>query len=163
MRISLLLPLLLLGGLPTPVQAQPHQGFADVEKIRSLLAKPERDLDYAQTKLTIDKMIQPSISINATRNQLDAMAQEIKAMAGPSPTPIVLKNTLRLYLYQAGPWNNNQAFLYDFNDPLGTKISNKLLPNYLASKRGNCITMPFLFIILGDKLGLKVAASTAPL
>lgn len=33
----------------------------------------------------------------------------------------------------------------------------------MANKKGNCITMPFFFIILGDKLGINVTASTAPL
>lgn len=69
---------------------------------------------------------------------------------------------LRRYVYESGQWNDYQPFQYDLEDPFGTKIVNKLLPSYLASKRGNCVTMPLLFIILGQRLGIEVTASTAP-
>jgi regulator of sirC expression with transglutaminase-like and TPR domain len=45
---------------------------------------------------------------------------------------------------------------------LGTNISNKLLPTYLKSRKGNCVTMPFLFILLGQKLGIELTATSAP-
>ena len=61
-----------------------------------------------------------------------------------------------------GDWNGHRPFQYDLSDPLGHKIANKLLPTYLATRRGNCVSMPVLFIILADRLGLPVTASTAP-
>jgi len=54
------------------------------------------------------------------------------------------------------------SILYDLVDPLGTKIADKLIPNYIASRRGNCVSMPVLFIVLADRQGLNVTASTAP-
>jgi hypothetical protein len=33
----------------------------------------------------------------------------------------------------------------------------------MSNKKGNCITMPFLFIILGDRIGINVTTSLAPL
>ena len=53
---------------------------------------------------------------------------------------------LKRYIYEPGEWNNFQPYQYDMDDPLGTKLSNKLLSHYLAAKKGNCVTMPFLFI-----------------
>lgn len=70
---------------------------------------------------------------------------------------------VRKYLYEAGAWNNNQPYHYNFDDPKGTKVINKLLPTYLVTKKGNCISMPLLFIVLGQRLGIEVTASTAPL
>jgi len=49
------------------------------------------------------------------------------------------------------------------SDPLGTKIVNKLLPNYIATRRGNCVSMPILFLILATRMDLPVTLSTAPL
>ncbi|MDO1528622.1 transglutaminase family protein [Fulvimonas sp. R45] len=66
-------------------------------------------------------------------------------------------------LYQAGPWNDNRPFTYDFNDPLGKNIQNKLLSTYLDTRKGNCVSMPLLYVILGQKLGLDVTLATAPL
>jgi hypothetical protein len=70
---------------------------------------------------------------------------------------------VKKYLYEAGAWNSNQPYQYDFADPKGTKIINKLLPTYLTTHKGNCISMPLLFIVLGQRLGIDVTASTAPL
>ena len=71
-------------------------------------------------------------------------------------------DALRFHIYQPSPWNGNQPFGYDLDDPFGVNIRNKLLPTYLTTRKGNCISMPLLFIILGQKLGIDVTASTAP-
>ena len=69
---------------------------------------------------------------------------------------------IKKYLYEAGAWNDYQPYQYDFTDPKGTKVKNKLLPTYLVTKKGNCVSMPLLFIVLGQRLGIDVTASTAP-
>lgn len=84
-------------------------------------------------------------------------------MLPPNASSRAKLEALKTYLYTAGPWNNQQPYQYDFDDPLGQKISNKLLPVYLASRKGNCVSMPLLFIILGQRLGLDVTAAHAPL
>ncbi len=120
-------------------------------------------MDFATIKLTIDKMIDPSIDINASLKQINGIVTEVRAMAGNNPSSNAKLVALKRYLYEKGPWNGYEAYQYDFDDPQGTKIKNKLLPNYLASKKGNCVSMPLLFIILGQRLGIDVTASTAPL
>ena len=62
----------------------------------------------------------------------------------------------------AGEWNSNRPFAYDLSDPLGHNIQNKLLSTYLETRLGNCVSMPILFLILADRLGVKVTLSTAP-
>jgi regulator of sirC expression with transglutaminase-like and TPR domain len=64
---------------------------------------------------------------------------------------------------KAGPWNDNRPFTYDHDDPLGLNVQNKLLSTYLRTRRGNCVSMPTLFLILADRLGLNVSFGTAPL
>lgn len=145
--------------------AEPEKSTFDKnrELIETMLSQPAEKLDFATIKLTIDKMIDPSIDIDKTMGLLDKMVEDIQGMISPNASSVEKMHVLRKYLYEKGEWNNHQIHLYDFEDPLGTKIANKMLSNYIASKRGNCISMPFLFIILGDKLGLNVRASTAPL
>jgi len=70
---------------------------------------------------------------------------------------------LQRYIYQPGPWNGDNAFSYDHDDPYGLNVRNKLLSDYIQDSRGNCITMPFLFIILGQRLGLDVVPAMVPL
>ena len=119
-------------------------------------------MDLAVVKLTIDKMIEPSIDINANLKKIDSIVAQILAMAGSNPSSNAKLLALKRYMYEKGPWNDNEPYQYDFADPRGTKISNKLLPTYLATKKGNCVSMPFLFVVLGQRLGLDVSASTAP-
>jgi regulator of sirC expression with transglutaminase-like and TPR domain len=133
------------------------------QQIHHILKQPEQDIDLGQTKLTIDKHIDPSIDIQANLQKVDAIVNKIRAMPEFGVSSESKLSALKRYLYEAGEWNGNQPYRYDLDDPLGTKISNKLLSNYLVSKKGNCVTMPFLFIILGQRLGLDVTAASAPL
>jgi regulator of sirC expression with transglutaminase-like and TPR domain len=131
--------------------------------IRAILEKPDKQIDLARTKLTIDRMIDPGIDIEANLKKLDAMAKQIRTYLPPNSSQIQKMEILRDYVYKPGPWNDNQPYRYDLDDPFGKNIRNKLLPTYLLTKRGNCVSMPFLFIILGEKIGLDLTASTVPL
>ena len=137
--------------------------FSEAERISDLLDQAEDQIDFARTKLTIDKIIDPTIDIEGTLKQIHRMVEHIRTMLGSNPTSKDKVLAIKKYLYEVGPWNDSRPYRYDFDDPLGTKISNKLLSNYMASRKGNCVSMPFLFIILGQKLGIDVTASTAPL
>ena len=127
------------------------------------MSQPEADIDLARAKLTFDQMIDPSIDVDAELVQIDAMAGTVREMAGSNATDLQTAQALQKFIYESGEWNGFRPYQYDFDDPLGTKLSNKLLHNYIDSGKGNCITMPFLYIVLGDRLGLNVTASTAPL
>jgi regulator of sirC expression with transglutaminase-like and TPR domain len=136
--------------------------FKEVRDIRSILKRPEKEIDLARVKLIIDRMIDPTMEVEANLEKIDTMVARIKAIPdfGVSSTSRLL--ALKRYLYEPGQWNGYRPFQYDLDDPLGQKIRNKLLPSYLDSKKGNCVTMPLLFIVLGQRLGIDVTASTAP-
>lgn len=134
----------------------------EARRIAALLEQPEEKMDFARIKLTIDKMVDPTIDIDANLQRIETIVGQIKGMLGPYSTSNDKLIALRRYLYEPGPWNDYEAYHYDFDDPLGIKIVNKLLPNYLKTKKGQCVSMPFLFIVLGQRLGLDVVASTAP-
>ena len=150
--------------LSSPALAQRAVSAADtnLQTIRAILQTPEADIDLAKAKLTIDHMIDPGIDVAGTLAQLDAMAKELKAVLPAGASRRLTLDALRYHVYQASPWNGNRPFQYDLDDPFGANIRNKLLPTYLATHKGNCISMPMLFIILGQKLGVDVTASTAP-
>jgi len=134
----------------------------EAKRLVALLEQPENKMDFARIKLTIDKMVDPKIDVEANLKRIDAIVSQITVMAGPNPTSDDKVKALRRYLYEPGLWNSFEAYHYDFDDLRGIKIANKLLPNYLATKKGQCVSMPVLFIVLGQRLGLNVVASTAP-
>lgn len=127
--------------------------------LHRLVAHP---VDYAVAKVTIDKMVDPSIDVKATLHELEGWAEKVRARLPPNAdhytTFMVLGSTLAV----PGPWNDNHPFSYDLSDPFGKNIRNKLVSEYLKTRKGNCVSMPMLLLILGQKLGLDMALATAP-
>jgi regulator of sirC expression with transglutaminase-like and TPR domain len=137
--------------------------ITQLETIRKMLQTPENEIDLAKVKLTIDKMIDPKIDETATLARIEEITRNVRAMYPADSSNRYKFEALRSYLYQPGPWNQYQIFKYDLEgDPLGTSITGKLLANYIATRRGNCVSMPILFVIVGQRLGLDVTLSRAP-
>ncbi|MDD2738436.1 MAG: transglutaminase family protein [Methylomonas lenta] len=137
--------------------------FREAQTLKAILEQPEETIDFAKAKLTIDKLVDPSVDVKANLKKIDAIIKTIQSLLPANATSQDKMLAVKKYLYKLGTWNNGQPYRYDFDDPKGTKIINKLLPTYLATKKGNCVSMPLLFIVLGQRLGLDVTASTAPL
>lgn len=134
----------------------------EVKHVRAILEQPEAKIDLARAKLAIDKMIDPSIDIEANLMAIDRMVKEITEQPDFGPLSASELLALQRYVYLPGDWNTRRAFEYDLDDPLGSNVFHKLLPYYLQSRKGNCVTMPILYVILGDRLGLDLTLSTAP-
>lgn len=130
--------------------------------VQALLTRPVARIDFARVKLTIDRMTDPSIDIERDLKQLDAMAADIKGRLPANPSSREKLEVLKTYLYQPGPWNDHRPFTYDLSDPSGKKFRSRLLSNYLRTRKGNCVSMPHLFLILGRKLGLDLRLAVAP-
>lgn len=131
-------------------------------EVGTILSVPDGELDYARTKLALDKLVAPTVDAEAAISQLDQMADAAARLAGKDAADDGKIAALRQLIYEKGPWNDYRPFGYDHDDPSGTHTPNKLLHNYLASRRGNCVSMPILLLILAEKLGLDVALVTAP-
>lgn len=136
--------------------------FEEVRVIRNILKRPEDKIDLGRTKLIIDRMIDPSIDVASGVRKLDAMAAGVRAMPEYGASSASRLEALRRYVYVSGTWNGHRPFEYDLDDPLGANIKNKLLPTYLSSRKGNCVSMPLLLVILGQRLAIEVTASLVP-
>jgi len=84
-------------------------------------------------------------------------------MAGPSPSDRYKLAAVRKAIYVSGAWNYNRPFTYDLADPLGQQVRSKMLSTYVRTRKGNCVSMPVLFLIVADRIGLKVRLAAAPL
>jgi regulator of sirC expression with transglutaminase-like and TPR domain len=133
-----------------------------VRKVQAALSAPDSKIDLASAKLAFDKIADPTVDIDANLKLIQKMTADIRTLAGPMATKRVLVTTLRTYLYESGDWNAYKPFQYDLSDPLGTRLPTRLLPYYLTTRRGNCVSMPILFVILADRLGLHATLALAP-
>jgi regulator of sirC expression with transglutaminase-like and TPR domain len=133
------------------------------QSIESILELPEDQIDLGIAKLVVDRMVDPNIDIDLHLTKFDSMITEIEKILGPRVKSMDKMLSIKTYLFDSGIWNNFKPFVYDLDDPMGRKLKNKLIPNFLNTKKGNCVSMPFLFLILGKKMGINVKASSAPL
>ncbi|HEY1089715.1 MAG TPA: transglutaminase family protein [Burkholderiaceae bacterium] len=147
--------------LALPCLAISKERFASSE-LRAQFALPESRVDLAQAKLTIDQIIDPSINREATLHEVDALIKSVRERIRPAASKRDQMDVLLETLYKPGPWNGNRPFSYDLSDPMGRNAHNKLLSTYLASRKGNCVSMPILLAIMAQRLGLTATLATAP-
>ncbi|WP_158601682.1 transglutaminase family protein [Solilutibacter pythonis] len=130
--------------------------------MRAQFQLPDDRVDYATAKLAVNSIIDPSTDTAAVRRQLDQWERAVRGNVPATPTARQVLDALLKTLYVPGEWNQDKPFTYDLSDPLGKNPKNKQLATYLATRKGNCVSMPTLFVILGQRLGLTVALATAP-
>jgi regulator of sirC expression with transglutaminase-like and TPR domain len=131
--------------------------------VRDVLSVPDNALDYARAKLAFDQIIDPALNVDATLAEVHRLGSNANALAGANASPAAKLSALRRVIYESGTWNGGRPFAYDHADPLGQNVRSKLLATYLATRRGNCVSMPVLALIVGERMGLNLALSTAPL
>lgn len=153
----------LLAWTLAPVSALAKTSQSVPSLIASILAGAESQLDYAKAALAVDALIDPAANLQASEAVIARLVDAARQMAGPNPTDAYKLAAIRKAIYDAGPWNYNRAFAYDQEDPLGQVLKNRLVSTYVQTRKGNCVSMPILFLIVADKMGLKVHLGTAPL
>lgn len=164
MNLLLVLLLLVASALPadaapaTKKKQRPSSTVADA--VRAVIV--DDSIDLATAKLKFDRMVDPKVQSKKVLMQLRTMQRAIEKLAGPAPTDAQKLSALRRYIYDSGEWNGNKPFAYDLTDPYGLKTRNRFLTTYLATRQGNCISMPVLFVILGERVGLKMTLALAP-
>lgn len=130
--------------------------------VSSILDLADVELDYVTAKVAFDRFVDPSAAHSSVLTELTQLSNVAIELAGPDASPDARLSALRRLLYDSGPWNGGKPFAYDQTDPLGQRIENKLLHNYLSSRLGQCVSMPILFLILAERLELNVALVAAP-
>ncbi len=77
----------------------------------------------------------------------------IKAMSQSNTVPVPGKETT----------HTSQPFSYDFNDPYGDRdYNNMFVSKLLATNKGQCHSMPLLYLILAEELGAEAYLSFSP-
>jgi regulator of sirC expression with transglutaminase-like and TPR domain len=125
---------------------------------------PEENIDIGLWALIIAKEFDHSIDVNKYLAELDMMKVEILKMVGNRENDLVKFLMTRMFIYETGQWND-RPFSYDLNDPLGEHLENQLLSSYIDNRKGNCISMPTLFLALMERVDpeIRIYGNYAPL
>ncbi len=130
--------------------------------VRSVISAPDNEISFERAKLTFDSIIAPETNAEELTAEIDQLASAAMRIAANGNDIEKLK-AVRHVIYDEGAWNESRPFTYDHADPYGVDLNNKLLSTYLVTRKGNCVSMPILHLIVAERLGLNVSLSTAPL
>ena len=130
----------------TPLRTYTGQTIWDLPSI------PEEQIDVGLWALVVAKEYDDTVNVEKYLQTLDTMAREITRMVGPRDIDMVKLVMTKMYLYDTGVWNGGYTFKYDLDDPLGQKPGAQLLTTYLDTHKGNCVSMPTLFIALMERV-----------
>ncbi|KGQ19584.1 hypothetical protein LF41_2522 [Lysobacter dokdonensis DS-58] len=132
---------------------------AAVARVDALLAA---EAGLLESKVALDALVDATVDGERVSHDVEAWSRVVLAHVRAEGSVRARVDGLLRVLYVAGAWNGGRAFAYDFDDPFARAPSNRLLSTYLETRRGNCVTMPVLFAILGQRLGLTLALAKAP-
>ncbi len=135
-------------------------GFAQKQytgqSIEDILKLPEKDISISIATLVLAKEFYPNMNVPFFLQAFDYLADRFNYYFGKYTDPNDRIAAINTYLYKPGYWNDNISFSYDDDDLYLTKLDNKFINGYISSKNGSCITMPMLYIILGEKLNIPL-------
>jgi regulator of sirC expression with transglutaminase-like and TPR domain len=132
-------------------------------RILEQLANPsDGRVDYAKVEVAIEHMVNPSFDDAAFEAELNHWANIVRAHIPEGAPPTQVMTALGEVIYTSGPWNDHHPFSYDLADQSGLNVQTKLISNYLRTRKGNCVSMSTLLVILGQKLGLDMTLTQAP-
>lgn len=145
--------------LPGTITPEPD---SDVQALRTILWQQDDRIDLAKAKIAIDHLVDPSANEVATLKDVDVWADRVRARIPAAASTWAKVMAVYSTIYVPGAWNDGKKFGYNFDDPLGKDVHTTMLSNYLATRRGNCVSMPIFFAILAQRIGLHVALAAAP-
>jgi regulator of sirC expression with transglutaminase-like and TPR domain len=154
--ISLLL--VLLGAAPNALsdEASYIKMKADVEALFHMKG------DFVDVKIAVDKLVDPTIDEESLRKQFNQYMAPLTLMMQGVEKDHERLNVLKQFLFDAGQWNQNHVLSYDFSDPFAKVGTHRFLTYTLNERLGNCVTMPTIMMLLGQKFGLKMTLSILP-
>lgn len=135
------------------------------KSIFEIVDEKEANVNIGLWALIIANEFDKTVDIKSNLKKLDDMSEEIKRMLAGRESDIDKFLAVKMFLYEAGEWNDYKPFSYDLDDPLGKQLKNQLLSTYLETRKGNCVSMPTLFLALMERVdaNIKMVGVKAPL
>ncbi len=128
------------------------QNIPKNKSIFDIVNEKDENINIGYWALIIAKEFDHSIDVSKYLTKLGEMTNEINRMLAGRNKDMDRFLATKTFLYVPGKWNDFKPFSYDLNDPLGKVLNHQLLNNYLDSRKGNCVSMPTLFLALMERI-----------
>ncbi len=127
-------------------------------EVRQILALPEDKIDTGVAALTIAKEVYPKINVAAYSAQIDQLAMDAKRYIDwygrHDPDSII--RALNTWYYRA------YGVQYDKSPGNRESQDNYYLNRIVDTRKGMCITIPLLYMVIAQRLGYPVRAVFVP-
>jgi len=125
--------------------------------VQKELALPESQIDIGIAALTIAKEAYPGLDIKTYSVKLDELAGKARWLAKGTPDPETRIRVLNTVLFR------HEGFRYDHEGfAQGGRKEHYYLNGILDAKKGNCFTMPLLYVAVAQRLGWPIYPVTTP-
>lgn len=134
------------------------------DEIKNYLEKDENIIDIGIGALILAKDVYPNLNVEQYSSLIDKMvivASNIRSMEQPRFKHRDIEK-INVFLYLSGPWNSNHAWKYDSNFDDSIVAMTNWLPYYIDNRLGNCVSMPTLWLAIGQRMGMPVFGALAP-
>ena len=126
------------------------------KSLRVFLSIQEKNIDIAEVALNLAKEFRPDLNVKKYLSVINKMVSQVKPAMKKNLDPKSKIQILNDYFY------NKFKFSYDLDDPMLQKERNRFLTGLIDSKKGSCITLPLLYIVLAQRLDLSIYPVLAP-
>jgi len=152
----LVLFLILTGG--APFQSSAAQ-VSETEELVTTLALPENKIDLTETLLLISRHWDPRLDTAPLKRTLDQLTKSARSQLKDSPSPKQTVEILRKVIHEEGGYRYTDAL-----DPAGMPINlaELFLHGLLQTRRGYCMNLSLLYLILGERLNLPLVGVPLP-
>lgn len=130
--------------------------------IEEILRLPNDRINVGEAALVLAKDFYPDLNVESFLLVFGYMADRFNYHFGHISDPDQRVRAMNTYLYKKGFWNDSITFSYDEEDFHTTKLSNKFINGYVTTRKGSCITLPMMYLILGERLGYPIYATRLP-
>lgn len=141
---------------PSQREAPSLERVADWPQIRAMMDGPEAQIDPAELNLRVAHSLDPSVDVHKTMMQLAFMASTVRQRFGRNCDDQCKIAHLNQYLFV------EEGFAAEF-DPSGlyNRLERDMIHSVLATRMGYCEGLTYLYIALGQRLGLRLNAVAA--
>ena len=125
--------------------------WAGTSRLESLRWLPEDRIDVGRASFALSQEFYPSVDIESFSRQLDALAAAVRRKVKSPNDPEERVWAMNTVFFQ------ERGIRYD-HDPQGRrKPLNYLLHGLLETGKGMCVSMPLLYVAVGQRLGYPIA------
>jgi regulator of sirC expression with transglutaminase-like and TPR domain len=139
--------------LPAQIKNPAEQSTSSIQ---SLLNLPENKIDIGIAALTLAREIYPDVDVASYSAKLDSIAGHVRRLAKGTHDPdqrIRCLNTVILL---------HEKFQGTRDLSIARKSEKYFLNRVLDSKRGNCFSMPVLYVAVAQRLGWPIYPVSVP-